>query len=471
MSVARTGLAIGNVAGPSTELPLTVTGAPVAPVSISAQPGEAATGPRSTAPAPSAGQRLQPRESPSAGNPIPSAGRLDAHASSLLKERALQHSTSRVGSAEQSNTSILYGHKLILKLFRRLQPGENPDVEIGRFLTEVAHFPHIAPFMGEITMTPASGEATTIAMLQGLVANEGDGWEWYLDQLAGFFKSVAHLPTTPNSEELDRVARENAKPATEAAALLGRRTAEMHLALDTQTQDQAFCAEAFHAAELAQDVRRIETQLIQVVDTLKSKLSSLDEPTADLAVEFLSRRREFFARIGNLANLKAAGQRIRIHGDYHLGQVLRTSVKASNGSANSGDFVILDFEGEPARSLTERRQKQSPLKDVAGMLRSFSYAAHSGLDRYTSIATDASATNDAERLTAWANGWERAVASEFLRSYNEHISTKPHLLPPKEQGQVLLKAYMLEKALYELMYELNNRPKWAPIPFAGILGL
>ena len=460
-----------SVATPHAETPPT-TGASVAPVSISAQPGEAATGPRSTAPAPSAAQRMQPRESPSAGNPVPRAGRLDAHISSLLKEHPVQHPASRVGSAEQSNTSILYGNKLILKLFRRLQPGENPDVEIGRFLTEVAHFPHIAPFMGEITMTPAAGEATTTAMLQGLITNEGDGWEWYLDQLGDFFKAVEHVAATQNSEELDRIAREHAKSAIEAAGLLGQRTAEMHLALDTQTQDQAFCAEPFRAAELEQDVRRIEAQLAQVVETLKSKFAGLEDSVADLAAEFLSRRRELLARIRALANLKAAGQRIRIHGDYHLGQVLRTADKASKGAPGIGDFVILDFEGEPARTLAERRQKQSPLKDVAGMLRSFSYAAHSGLDRYTGgAAENPAAAEDAAKLTAWATRWEAAVAGEFLRSYHQHIGAKPDLLPAREQGQILLKAYMLEKALYELLYELNNRPKWVSIPFAGILGL
>ncbi len=423
---------------------------------------------------------MQPRESPSAGNPVPSGGRLDAHASSLLNEaHPIQHLTSRVGSAEQSNTSILYGQKLILKLFRRLQPGENPDVEIGRFLTEVARFPHIAPFMGEITMTPVSGEATTAAMLQGLVANKGDGWEWFLDQFAAFLQSVEHLASPPETsapgllkiQKPMKEVRDNAGTALNAAALLGRRTAELHLALSTQTQDQAFCAERFTSTELGQDVRRIEAQLTQTLETLKARFSTLDDSTADLAVQFFSKRREMFARMRELASLKAAGQRIRIHGDYHLGQTLRTEAPARDRNKDAGDFVILDFEGEPARTLAERRQKQSPLKDVAGMIRSFSYAAHSGLDRYLNEKPESASGEGANQLAKWARCWEHSVAGEFLSSYSECIAAKPDLLPPKEQSQTLLNAYVLEKALYELMYELNNRPQWLRIPFAGILAL
>ena len=166
-----------------------------------------------------------------------------------------------------------------------------------------------------------------------------------------------------------------------------------------------------------------------------------------------------FARMRELASLKAAGQRIRIHGDYHLGQTLRTEAPASDRNKDAGDFVILDFEGEPARTLAERRQKQSPLKDVAGMIRSFSYAAHSGLDRYLNEKPESASGEGANQLAKWARCWEHTVAGEFLSSYSESIAAKPDLLPPKEQSQTLLNAYVLEKALYELMYGLNNRPR------------
>ncbi len=451
-------------------------GLPVAPVSINAQPGEAATPPRSAAPVSSAAQRMQPRESPSAGNPVPQTGRLDAHASSLLREaRTDAHLESRVGTAEQSNTSILYGDKFILKMFRRLQAGENPDVEIGRFLTEVAHFPRIAPFLGEITMTNAAGIATTAAMLQGLVANQGDGWSWFLDQLTAFFHAVATMPPPPattqpmllSMQKAEGTYHKSMESALDAAGLLGRRTAEMHLALATQTQDQAFCAEPFQASDLERDAQRVETQLAQVVETLKLRFSSLDDSIADMAVQLLARRHEFVARAHALTEIKTAGKKIRIHGDYHLGQILRT--QNSKGDERSwGDFVILDFEGEPARTLAERRQKQSPLKDVAGMLRSFSYAASSSLASFLSKSGE---NAEASHLQAWATYWEHSVAREFLRSYTGVLGTKRGLLPPPEQAQALLGTYLLEKALYELLYELNNRPEWLRIPFAGILAL
>src|SRR5581483_811534 len=226
--------------------PHPLTRLPVEPLPLTAQPGEAAAPPRSDGQAlPGSNiQRLQPRESPSAGLPEHRPGTLQAHASTAFAGlRGKQHLPARVGSAEQSNTSILYGKQLILKLFRRLQPGENPDVEIGRFLTEVAHFPRIAPFLGEISITPIDGEKTTVAMMQGLVANQGDGWEWFLNQLVSGLEQAVRLPRSkeyPTPRLLDDLpplpeALALARESLEAAALLGQRTAEMHLALAMPT--------------------------------------------------------------------------------------------------------------------------------------------------------------------------------------------------------------------------------------------
>lgn len=458
---------------------------PVAPVPITAQPGEAVTPPRSTTPPPpSAGaQRLRPREAPTAGNPDPIDGRLDARASAAFSGVYDQHLSSRIGSAEQSNTSIIYGQKLILKLFRRLQPGENPDVEIGRFLTEIARFPRIPPFLGEITVTPAQGGKTTTAMLQGLVENQGDGWRWFLDHLQGFFASAAALPPPPESagpsflseREPSREARKYAGTAITAAALLGRRTAEMHLALSTPTNDPAFAAEPFTLEDLDRDARGIETQVTSVLDVLKSKFSTFDDVTSDAAVLLLSRGRGLIARARAVTGLAAAGLRIRIHGDYHLGQTLRTGAvsteKAAGASTDTGDFVLLDFEGEPARSLVERRRKQSPLKDVAGMIRSFSYAAHSGLDQYLTANPEIGRGAGPDQLVASTLFWQNSISAEFLRAYRETVASNTELLPSAQQSQSLLSVYILEKAMYELLYELNNRPAWIHIPIAGILAL
>ncbi len=378
-------------------------------------------------------------------------------------------------------TSILYDQKLILKLFRRLQPGENPDTEIGRFLTEVARFPRIAPFLGDIRgsregeRTPES-EQTTLAMLQGLVENEGDGWQYTLDELGRFFESVISAPAPqetgtapsflapPSSDALPAEAREHAGFSLEAAALLGRRTAEMHLALATTTDNPAFAAESFTDEALRADSARIADQITRTLDALKHSFNALpDDPTTDGAALILSRRRDLFARARSIAEpiagsaaAPASGLRTRIHGDYHLGQVLRAR----------GDFVILDFEGEPARPLSERRAKQSQLRDVAGMLRSFSYAAYSALDHFTQRHTHA-----AKSLESWAQLWQNAVSTEFLNAWRSTIAANPHLTPEPGQAQRLLNAYLLEKALYELLYELNNRPAWVRIPLIGILGL
>ena len=455
---------------------------PVAPQPITAQPGEAAAPPRSSDPSSAAtaapGGTLQPRESPAAGDPIPANGRLDARASSAFpREISLDALQSRVGSAEQSNTSIVHGDRLILKLFRRIQPGENPDVEVGRFLTEVAHFRNIAPFMGEITTT-AQGEKTTIAMLQGLVDNHGDGWQWFIQQLQGFFSVVADLPAPPRVPSPSFIDQPSPPPeavqfagvSLDAAALLGRRTAEMHLALAMPTDDPAFAAEAMTSADLSNDSRRINQQITATLEALKLKLSTLKDSIADDAGLLLSRRIDLFARSHAIAIATPAGQRIRIHGDYHLGQTLRTGEDNTAESIKSGDFVLLDFEGEPARPLAERRQKQSPLKDVAGMIRSFSYAAHSSLNEYLT-AHEPAHDSSAENLNAWADLWQNSAVSEFLRAYRQSLTINSGLLPPAQQAQSLLRAYLLEKALYELLYELNNRPAWLRIPLSGILTL
>ena len=395
---------------------------------------------------------------------------LVSHRSSAFAQlRGTGSLTARTGSAEQSNTSILFGGKLIMKLFRRLQPGENPDTEIGRFLTEVAHFPRIAPFVGDIRSVVPEGEPTTLAMLQGLVENEGDGWEWTLEELGRFYDSVATCPVPEDlghtasflrDATVPALAREHAGLYLDAAALLGRRTAEMHLALATPTDDPAFASEPFTSGDLSTDSGRVTAQITTALDAMKRGMSKLPDTAADRVIDdaamLLSRRRDLIAATDRYAtgDPSAYGRRIRIHGDYHLGQILRAK----------NDFVILDFEGEPARALAERRRKQSPLKDVAGMLRSFSYAAFAGLNRFAQRRPE-----DARNIDRWAQLWANAVSTVFLGGYRLAVAANPDLLPAPAEAQRMLDVCLLEKALYELQYELNNRPDWVRIPLAGIL--
>jgi maltose alpha-D-glucosyltransferase/alpha-amylase len=374
----------------------------------------------------------------------------------------------RRSSAEQSNSSILYGDKLILKLFRRQQPGLNPDTEIGRYLTEHTTFRNIAPFGGSIEY--AAGEDThTFAMLQGLVANEGDGWQWTLDELDRYYDAHAgnvfpasEAGALPSSllQLSETVLPKSVLDAVgfylNAASTLGRRTGELHVALAAPSTDPAFAPEPF----TAEDARRLREPLLanasQAFDALKENLANLPDDTVEAAGLVLSRRRTIFERLREVKEAAAGGLRIRIHGDYHLGQVLRTK----------SDFVILDFEGEPAKPLEARRGKHSPLKDVAGMLRSFSYASAAALTRVTTRRPQ-----DAARLEPWARLWEQAVMAEFLKAYRE--ATGNAALLPLETGvfENLLEACVMEKALYELLYELNNRPGWVRIPLQGILSL
>ncbi len=392
---------------------------------------------------------------------------ITAARSPTLDPTRLADIPSRLASAEQSNTSILYDDLAILKIFRRVRSGsraegsstaegsgENPDVEIGRFLTEVAHFDHIPAYLGDLHLT---SDNTTLAFLQSFAPNIGDGWAWTLTDLDRFFTEIVTLPTpTPNA------IREHAGTYLEAAALLGQRTAELHLALATPTDNPAFAAVPTTPEDLATDRERIHLQVTTALDALQSFLNSATNPdsrTRVLATELLAHRANLLARVASLNGDPARfGQRIRIHGDYHLGQILRTQSKTA------ADFLLIDFEGEPARSLADRRKKQSPLRDVAGMLRSFSYAARTALQ----TAVERTPAN-ADNLSAWASAWETAVTTAFLNAYNTTIATNPALLP--ENTATTLNALLLEKASYELLYELNNRPTWLIIPLEGLLAI
>jgi maltose alpha-D-glucosyltransferase/alpha-amylase len=367
----------------------------------------------------------------------------------------------RVSSAEQSNTSAIFGDRLIMKLFRRQQPGRNPDVEIGRFLTEETKFENIPPFGGSIEVRRANEEPSTVALLQGLVQNEGDGWQWTLDELDRYYESTAFLRTAATRSEdpaepsdVHPDARQYAGLYLDAAATLGRRTAEMHLAL-ASGRDAAFSPHVPDAKELEALRDHLAGHGAHAFDLLKTNLSRLPEDTIEQAGLALSRRGVLLTKFRSLPGIQA-GQWTRVHGDYHLGQVLRSR----------SDFVILDFEGEPARPLAERRTKQSPMKDVAGMLRSFSYAAFSALTRYTARRPE-----DFAQLESWARLWERSVSAEFLRSWRQTTADSPIVPAAQKDFDTLLEIYMLDKALYELVYELNNRPAWIRIPLNGILSL
>jgi maltose alpha-D-glucosyltransferase / alpha-amylase len=305
-------------------------------------------------------------------------------------------------------------------------------------------------------------------MLQGLVANEGDGWKWTVEELDRYFEARAPIrfPETANAElgnaldlserPVSQMARDNLGIYLEAATTLGRRTAELHLALASPTDDPAFAPELLTPESFKDVLQELQRHASRVLDVLRERVSHLPDEVIEIAAGVLSRRRRILDHFGTLISIGFQTQRIRIHGDYHLGQVLRVKT----------DFVILDFEGEPARSLAYRRAKQCPLKDVAGMLRSFSYAAYSSLLNYTARHPD-----DLARLEPWAQLWERTASAAFLRAYRE-TARGAAFMPPERSGfQKLLDMFLLDKALYEVLYELNARPAWVRIPLMGIMSL
>ena len=357
------------------------------------------------------------------------------------------------GSGDQSNTVAFVDERFVMKLVRRFEPGPNPELETLRVLANHG-FSRSPAFVGALEYNQPEGGGGALALVQRYVTHQGTGWEYSVNELRRYYELVA--AKTPPIEE---AASPTPPPFFAAmqrwylhsAAVLGRRTAELHLTLAGATEP-AFVAEPLDMFTLAGEMR---ARADVVLDLLDSRLAALPEPIAPQAAALLNARAAIVDRFDDLRAIRDGGRRIRIHGDYHLGQVLRVEE----------DFVILDFEGEPARPMADRRAKQSPLKDVAGMVRSFSYAAYAALFSFTVHAPE-----DAAALESWAAAWQRWVADAFVQEYRAAIGDSS-VIPSDEAFTRLLRAMTLDKALYELAYELNHRPEWIRIPLAGLLKL
>jgi trehalose synthase-fused probable maltokinase len=364
----------------------------------------------------------------------------------------------RVITAEQSNTSVRCGERAILKLYRRFEDGINPDLEIGRHLTE-RRFPHVPPLLGAIEYFRGTGEPATLAVLQGFVPNRGDAWGY---SLRAYFAQERPTPTvsddTAEPEDLlsalldgsvPQQAEARLGPYLDSAQLLGQRTAELHTAMASSPHPD-FAPEPVSAAYLWERCESIVRSASQVFDLLRQRQADLPDQVRREADDVLNRNVRLSRRLEIWRGLQPAAFRIRCHGDFHLGQVLHTG----------RDFVIIDFEGEPDRPLSERRAKHVPLLDVAGMLRSFHYAVSAVL-----FEQRARTNGLAERS---ADDWYRWVCTTFLRAYRETARTTACRVESTAQTEELLRLYLVEKALYELKYELNNRPDWVRIPLRGL---
>ncbi len=348
-----------------------------------------------------------------------------------------------------------------LKLFRRVEPGMNPEFELPAHLARRG-FTRIPPLAGGLFHHRPEVEPSTLAVVQGVVGHQGSGWDFTINDLRRYYEAVAARAAQRRGAARSARAAASLPPflaATErwylaSAQLLGRRTAEMHRALADPDAAAAFAPEPFGAEAREAAHREMIALAEQVLDLLASKRDVIPEVLQPPVEAVLDATPALLERLDAIRGDAAAGMRIRIHGDYHLGQVLRTEE----------DFIILDFEGEPARSLAERRLKQPPLKDVAGMLRSFSYAAYAALFTFTLNAAD-----DYALLAPWADAWQHWIGEAFLASYRSTARRRSRR-PRSWEFDRLLGAFILEKALYELGYELNNRPDWLGIPLVGILG-
>ncbi len=344
----------------------------------------------------------------------------------------------RVGSAEQSNTSITIDGHIILKLFRTLNPGTHPDVEVTRFLTVRAGFRNTPRLTAAIRFEDGDIQ-TTAGMAQQYLPGSSDAWSYALERGRAYFAAAQD--------------REPPNAFIDDAKKLGAVTRAMHEALASDDDNPDFAPEPVEPGDLDRWAQKTQRSLRDAMALLERQLTTLPKERIEEAQALVRRKDHFTGWINELADQIGddLGMRTRTHGDYHLGQVLRT---------RDGDFMIIDFEGEPSRSLEERREKTSPLRDVAGMLRSFGYAA----------ATLAMETKNIQPHTREirAGRWERDVRAAYLAGYLESGEDEALLPDDEAHARQLISLFEAEKAFYELSYELNNRPTWAWIPMRGI---
>ena len=375
---------------------------------------------------------------------------------------------------EQSNTSVTFGDKVIMKLFRRVEPGINPDLEIGRFLAQQTAFTNTPPLLGAIEYRPPSGEPLTLAVANVLVPQAETAWQFALDNLGRYFEHVLtqQIDKWPHSEGLGTKSlwdlAESPQSANtpefstdfaQAATLLGQRTAEMHQALAADSNTPEFTPEPFtqlYQRSLYQSARKAAAQNMQ---RLRKRIDHLSSRAQQLGRLLLEHEKQLSEQMKTIVSRKIVASRIRCHGDYHLGQVLYTG----------RDFMIIDFEGEPPRSLSERRMKCSPLQDVASMIRSFHYAAAQGFNHL--VATGLPTPDNTEPLKRAGTFWAVSAVGAFLAAYQTAASSAAFYPAAREDREVLLNFYLLNKAIYEMGYELNNRPDWIEIPLSAVVYL
>ena len=369
---------------------------------------------------------------------------------------------SKILKADQSNTAIIYNDQYFFKFYRKLEKEINPDLEIVRFLSENTSFRNSPKFAGSIEYRDKEGKVIVFGLLQEKIENQGDAWNMTIDSVGRFYERVIvkakkeKLPKLINKasitfEEAPELIQEFiGRGFYERVVRLGQRTAEMHLALASDTSSPAFEPETFTAnyqRSLYSSLRKLVNDRFKL---LRQSLPKLDGDTQELAKEVLALEDQVLECFSEVYKTRINTTKTRVHGDYHLGQVLFTGK----------DFIIIDFEGEPGFSFSERRLKKSPLKDVAGMMRSFHYAAFGKI-----LLNENYRDRDLEFLMSWADQWQHYVSRFYLGAYMEKVGMGSKL---SDEDETLIRTFLIEKAIYELGYELNGRPDWVVIPLKGI---
>ncbi|HYF68494.1 MAG TPA: maltose alpha-D-glucosyltransferase [Ohtaekwangia sp.] len=369
---------------------------------------------------------------------------------------------SKILKADQSNTAIIYNDKYFFKFYRKLEKEINPDLEIVRFLSEQTTFQNSPKYAGGIQYRDSAGKTIVFGLLQEKIENQGDAWTMAVDSIGRFYERVMaggkgiKLPDLINKPALyfedtpEELQEFIGRGFYERIVRLGQRTAEMHLALASNTTDPAFVTEQFTAnyqRSLYSSLRKLVRDTFSLLETSITKLPADNQALAKKVLQLEDKILEAFSEV---YKVKLTAIKSRVHGDYHLGQVLFTGK----------DFVIIDFEGEPGFSFSERRLKKNPLKDIAGMMRSIHYAAFGKI-----LLNENYRDRDLEFLETWAEQWQHYVTRYYLGAYMDKMGMGTNL---SEQYAVLLRTFLLEKAIYELRYEMNARPDWTIIPLRGI---
>ncbi len=390
--------------------------------------------------------------------------RVRYHKSELFRD--CQYESSRYMGMEQSNTSIVYNEKYVLKFFRRIYADRNPDYEMSRFLSEKKDFKNTPAYLGSVQIKDSDNTNITIGLMQEMIENQGDAWEYMLAEFHKVFSNLEYkkidISKLPQTEDFGRLEIKDV-PAQiidwvglnifTKIQTLAKRTAEMHIALGSEFEDTSFTPAHFNGDYEVWLKNRLLYQFQNRLNTIENSLHKLDGLALELANEFLEKKNIIRKRFVDFDWTKLKGERIRVHGDYHLGQVL----------VKDDDFYILDFEGEPESTIRDRKVKQPPLKDIAGLFRSFHYAI------YATIFNNADLYNqDQEHLFEAGEILYQYLKCVFLETYVEKIQEANLNIGYNQERIFLLKYAMLEKAVYELGYELNSRPQWAVIPLKGI---